>query len=74
MPRYFFHISGGEPFSDAEGQELPDDDAVWVEAVRTTRDIESVLNPEKSPHWSLEVKRDGRTLFRIEVSAQKYRV
>jgi hypothetical protein len=72
MPLYFFDISGGEPFLDA--QELRDDNAAWREALRTTRDVQATLNPEKSPHWLLEVKRDGRTLFRIDVSAQKYRV
>jgi hypothetical protein len=71
MPLYFFDISGGEPFMDAH--ELRDDDAAWREALRTTCDVQSTLNPEKSPRWLLEVKRDGRRLFRIEVSAEKYR-
>jgi hypothetical protein len=73
MPLYFFYISGVEPFSDAEGEELPDDGAAWREAIRTVRDVEWTLDPKKSPHWLLEVKRDGRKLFRIEVSAQRYR-
>jgi hypothetical protein len=72
MPLYSFDISGGGPVMDAVGEELPDDDAAWKEAVRTARDVEWTLNPERSPHWVLEVKRDRRMLFRIEVLAQKF--
>jgi DNA transposition AAA+ family ATPase len=71
MPLYFFDISGGGPAMDAVGEELPDDEAAWQEAVRTARDVEWTLNPERSPHSVLEVKRDRRMLFRIEVSAPK---
>lgn len=73
MPLYFFDISGVEPFSDAKGVELPDDGAARREAVWTAGVVQWTLDPEKSPHWSLAVKRDGRTLFGIEVTAQKVR-
>jgi hypothetical protein len=71
MARYFFHISNGQPFSDPEGQELPNDRAAWQEAIRTVRDVETTLDLEGSPCWSLEVQRDGRSIFRIDVSARK---
>ena len=74
MPRYFFDISGGAPFSDPDGEELPHDQAAWDEALRTVRDVETTLDPDKWPRWSLEVKRDGMTIFRIDVSARKYEI
>jgi uncharacterized protein DUF6894 len=67
MSRYFFSIANGHPFEDDEGTELPNDTAAWREAVLTVRDIESSLSP--AGHWTLEVRRDGEVLFRIDVQA-----
>jgi hypothetical protein len=71
MPRYYFELADGSPFLDPVGEELPDDHAAWIEALRTVRDVESTLDLETSPRWSIEVRRDGRPIFRIDVSAQK---
>jgi hypothetical protein len=71
MARYFFKIANGRPFCDPDGEELPDDRAAWTEALRTMRDVESALDLDKSPRWSLEVKREDMTIFRIDVSVQK---
>ena len=71
MPRYFFNISNGHRFRDSNGEELLDDDAAWVEAVRTVRDIESSLDLDGSCHWSVEVKRDATAIFRIDVFAER---
>jgi len=71
MPRYFFHISNGHPFRDAQGEELQDDEAAWEQSLRTLRDIESSLNLDGSRAWSIEVKRGDTSIFRIDVSAQR---
>ena len=36
MPRYFFHIMNGQAIIDDVGVELPDMDAVRVEAIRSS--------------------------------------
>jgi uncharacterized protein DUF6894 len=71
MPRYFFNISNGHRFQDPNGEELQDDDAAWAEALRTVRDIESSLDLDGSSHWSIEVKREETSIFRIDVFAQR---
>jgi hypothetical protein len=71
MSRYFFNISNGHTFHDPQGEDLPDDKAAWGEAVRTVRDIEDSLDPDRSSHWSLEVKRGDTTVFCIDVSARR---
>ncbi|WP_394570356.1 DUF6894 family protein [Bradyrhizobium sp. 31Argb] len=71
MPRYFFHISNGHPFRDPKGEELRDDNAAWEQALRTVRDIESSLDLDGSPEWSIEVKRGHSSIFRIDVSARR---
>ncbi|MBO4222016.1 DUF6894 family protein [Bradyrhizobium neotropicale] len=71
MPRYFFHISNGHPFRDTQGEELPDDNAAWQEALKTMRDVESSLRLDGSHEWSIEVKRGDTAIFRIDVSATK---
>lgn len=67
MSRYFFSIANGHPFEDDEGTELPDDRAAWREAILTVRDIESSLSPRG--HWTLQVRRDGVVVFRIDIQA-----
>jgi uncharacterized protein DUF6894 len=71
MPQYFFNITNGHPFKDPLGEDLPDDDAAWEQAVKTVRDIEASLNLDGSSEWSLEVKRGQTSIFRIDVSAQR---
>jgi hypothetical protein len=71
VPKYFFNITNGHPFRDAVGEDLPDDSAAWEQAVRTVRDIEASLNLDGSSKWSLEVKRDETSIFRIDVAAQR---
>ncbi|WP_049826599.1 DUF6894 family protein [Bradyrhizobium japonicum] len=67
MSRYFFSIANGHPFEDDEGTDLPDDTAAWREAVLTVRDIESALQPGGC--WTLEVRRDGEIIIRIDIRA-----
>ncbi|MGY3604415.1 MULTISPECIES: DUF6894 family protein [unclassified Bradyrhizobium] len=71
MPHYFFHISNGHPFKDTSGEELPDDNAAWQEALRTVRDIEVNLDLDGANVWSVEVKREDRSIFQIHVSARR---
>jgi uncharacterized protein DUF6894 len=71
MPQYFFNITNGHPFKDPLGEDLPDDNAAWEQAVKTVRDIESSLDLDGSRHWSLEVKREATSIFRIDVSAKR---
>jgi uncharacterized protein DUF6894 len=58
MPRYFFDISNGHPFKDPTGEELQDDNAAWLEALMTARDIETNLHFDDEKAWSVEVKRE----------------
>jgi uncharacterized protein DUF6894 len=69
MPRYFFHINGKFPFRDEVGTELRDDRGAWKEALLLTRDIETALQPGQS--WSLDVKADGRLLYRISIISEE---
>jgi uncharacterized protein DUF6894 len=69
MPHYKFNISNGRPFHDEHGEEFFDDDAAWRSALHTVRDIEDVLRPGEN--WLLDVSRDLKPLFRIEVSSRK---
>ena len=68
MVEYCFTISNGGVFSDTE--DLLDDDAAWRQALQTVRDIETSLHPGGG-RWSLEVAREQRPIYRIEVRAQK---
>jgi|AraplaMF_Cvi_mMS_1032046.scaffolds.fasta_scaffold00217_48 hypothetical protein len=68
MVEYRFTISNGEVFSDTE--DLHDDETAWRLALQTVRDIETTLHPGGG-RWSLEVAREQRPIYRIEVRAQK---
>jgi hypothetical protein len=70
MSNYQFRISSGHPF-ESPAEDLPDDEAAWEQAVATVRDIDSNLSLDKSPDWSIEVRRDGTPIFRIDVSAKR---
>jgi hypothetical protein len=65
MARYFFHVQGTRPYEDEEGFELADDAAAWHEAKRFARDIESNLQPGET--WRLEVRRDRRPVYFLEL-------
>jgi hypothetical protein len=68
MSKYSFHISNGEPFTDAE--ELPDDDAACQQALKTVRDIEASLWPNGGD-WSIEVRREDRPIFQVDVHVRR---
>ena len=68
MTHYSFHITNGQNFLHSE--ELASDAAAWHEAIHTVRDIESTLSSEGG-NWSLEVRRDEKPLFRIDVTARR---
>ena len=69
MPHYVFDISNGHPFHDEHGEELFDDEAAWRCALHTVRDIEDFLRSGDS--WLLDVSRELKPLFRIELSSRK---
>ncbi|OPY98818.1 hypothetical protein A5906_30045 [Bradyrhizobium sacchari] len=70
MPRYYFNIHNGHPFEDRVGEDLPDEEAAWKNALLLTRDIEDVLAPGGA--WRLEViKTDGSPLYRIDIKAER---
>ena len=71
MSRYYFHISNGHPFDDHGGEELPNDEAAWRQAVLTVRDIESSLGLNESNSWSLLVERENEPIFQIDVIAKR---
>ena len=68
MPRFFFHFRDGRTPPDSEGTELPDQEAVRVEAVRLAAEAlkwhaETFWNEGE---WSLEVTdHTGLTLFTL---------
>ncbi|MBP0445792.1 hypothetical protein J8J14_13510 [Roseomonas sp. SSH11] len=40
MPRYVFHVFGGQPPLDDEGHDLPSDDVTRIEAVRMAGEMQ----------------------------------
>jgi len=68
MPLYTFTISAGEDFTDR--QDLPDDEAAWLQAIRTLKDAESAMISGKLS-WSLVVVREECVCFRIDVGAHR---
>ena len=68
MTRYSFQITNGQTF--LHSQDLASDAVAWREAILTVRDIESSLSSEGG-EWSLEVRREDKPIFRIDVSAHK---
>jgi hypothetical protein len=71
MSRYFFHISGSDPFHDVEGMDLPDDRAAWREAKRLVRDIENNLEP--GGDWHLNVVDGVGSVFVLSVKSRRAR-
>ena len=81
MARYFSHFRDGRTPSDKEGTELPDLEAVRVEAVRVAAEAlkwhaETFWNEEE---WSLEITdHTGLTMFTlyflaVEAAAVRHR-
>jgi hypothetical protein len=69
MPTYFFHIDGERPHRDVIGEDLPHDEAAWVEALRLTRDIEGMVQPGQ--RWTLEVHDGNRVLYRVAITTER---
>ncbi len=62
MPRFFFHIRGGEiECEDEEGLDLPDDGAAQKEAIRSARHLlaAAVLEGQLPLEESIVVADDG---------------
>jgi hypothetical protein len=61
MPHYFSNIDGDHPFRDEPGEQLENDAAAWVEALRLSRDIEGKITPGQ--RWRLYVIETGEPVF-----------
>ena len=68
MTRYFFDIDNGHAFYDEVGYEFDNDQAVWEESLRLTRDLESTLTPGGT--WQLHVHTKQATVLKIQVSSE----
>jgi hypothetical protein len=71
MPKYFFHITGRNPYHDAVGLDLPNDDTAWLEAKLLVRDIESDLAPGEE--WRLDVVDGVGSIFAISLKSERTR-
>jgi Domain of unknown function (DUF6894) len=71
MPRYYFRISNGKPYTDETGVELRDELYAWKEAKQLARDIEYAL--ELDGKWNLDVSDSSGPLFSITITAQRLR-
>jgi hypothetical protein len=69
MARYFFDFEGSTPYLDAVGEDLPDDDAAWLEAMRLAKDMEGRLRPGQS--WHLDVRNGDRFVYSVEVITRR---
>jgi hypothetical protein len=74
MARYFFNIQHGSSGPDMEGEELPNNEAAWLEATLIAgelfKDIDGKFRPGQE--WSLEVTDERRNpLYVIRVTAEK---
>jgi hypothetical protein len=77
MPRYYFHVQcGTESSIDAEGIEMADEGAAWVEAISTCgqmiHDIDGAMRT--GTVWQMEVTNEAgdsmfRLFFRTEIGA-----
>jgi hypothetical protein len=71
MARYFFHIDGEHPHRDEVGEDLPDDRAAWLAAMRLARDIESNLRPGQD--WHLDVREEDTPVYFVEIKTHRRR-
>ncbi len=70
MPRFYFHIRIGDVYEDkdSDGEELPDLQAAYAEAVQVARDYQENFGPA-APGTVIEVVDEaGRTLLTIPVA------
>jgi hypothetical protein len=75
MPRYFFNVHGVRKSTDELGEELPNDQAAWVEATIIAGELFRDINGKFQPgqEWTLEVTdAERRSLYSINISAKKY--
>jgi hypothetical protein len=74
MPRYFFNIHHEGSGPDVEGEELPNDEAAWLEATLLARELFKETDGKFRPgqEWSVEVTDERRNpLYFIRVSAEE---
>ena len=74
MPRYFFNMHGVRPSLDEEGEELPDNETAWHEAIiiagEMFKDVDDKFRPGQG--WALVVSDDQRRpLYSIQISAKQ---
>ena len=62
MPRYYFHLEGGEQIADKRGRDLPDDNA----ARREAEGIAAALQRSRGRVWAVIVTNEwGHTVIEI---------
>ena len=62
MPRYYFHLEGGEQIADKRGRDLPDDNA----ARREAEGIAAALQRSRGRVWAVIVTNAwGHTVIEI---------
>jgi hypothetical protein len=71
MARYFFHIDAENPHHDEVGEDLLDDGAAWLTAMRLARDIESNLQPGQE--WQLDVREGDIAVYSVEIKTHSHR-
>jgi hypothetical protein len=74
MPRYFFNIQHEGSGPDVEGEELPNDEAAWLEATLIAGELFKKIDGKFRPgqEWSVEVTDERRNpLYFIRVSAEE---
>ncbi|WFU75214.1 MULTISPECIES: hypothetical protein [unclassified Bradyrhizobium] len=74
MPRYFFNVHDTKPIIDTEGEELPDAEAAWREAIKFAgaifHDVDGKFRPGQE--WSLEVADEARRpVYFIVISSKR---
>ena len=74
MPRFYFNVYHKQPHVDAEGTELADHRAVWIEATKSCgemmKDLDGQL--EIGPEWRMEVLDQQRRGYSSSVSAPRW--
>lgn len=71
MPRYFFHLHDGGSYPDEVGQELPDEEAVRLEAMNALPDIARDTIPkdgDKQGYMILVTDENGTAVYSATLS------
>jgi hypothetical protein len=74
MPRYFFNVHNDGSSADMEGEELPNNEAAWLEATLIAGDLFKDIHGKFKPghEWSLEVTDERRnSLYFIRVNSEE---